>query len=169
MSGLLQHFSDTSIVWWLSLFPLTYVIHIADEYWSGGGYSAHLFNTYGVELSPSRFIALQMLGLTLMTVGIVLAVVFRFPMTLLVIFSGIVFVNSLVHIFRSLSLGHAEPGLTTSLLLWFPLGLITLLTIRDNMSLTRFCLAFMAGAMISGLVEVIAKRGGKLVRVEKWQ
>jgi hypothetical protein len=165
MSSLLQHFSDTSTAWWLSLFPLTYIVHIADEYWSGDGYSTHLFNNYGVELSPSRFIALQMVGLTLMTLGVVLAIVFRFPNMLLVVFSGIVFVNSLIHIFRSFSIGHAEPGLRTSLLLWFPLGLITLLLIRDNMSLKRFCFAFVVGALISGLVEMIAKRGGKLVRV----
>ncbi len=165
MNSLFQHFSDSSIVWWLCLFPLTYVIHIADEYWSGCGYSAHLFKTYGIELSPSRFIALQMVGVALMALGIVLAVMFRFPNLLLVVLSGIVFVNSLVHIFRSLTLGHAEPGLTTSLLLWFPLGLITLLLLRDNMTFTRFCFAFLVGALISGMVEAIAKRGGKLVRV----
>ena len=165
MSGLLQHFSDTSIVWWLSLFPLTYVIHIADEYWSGGGYSAHLFNTYGVELSPSRFIGLQALGITLMIVGIVFAVIFRFPNTLLVILSGIVFVNSLIHIFRSLSIGHAEPGLKTSLFLWLPLGLLTLLLIRDSVSFPRFCFAFLTGAAVCGIVELLAQRGGRVFRV----
>src|SRR4030095_7116177 len=112
MSSLIQHFSDTATVWWLSLLPLTYLIHIADEYWSGDGYSTHLFKTYGIELSPTRFIGLQALGITLMTIGVVLAIMFGFPNTLLVILSGIVFVNSLIHIFRSLSLGRAEPGLT---------------------------------------------------------
>jgi len=165
MSSLLQHFSDTSIVWLLSLFPLTYVIHIADEYWSGGGYSAHLFNTYGIELSPSRFIRLQALGITLMIVGIVFAVMFSFPNTLVVILSGIVFVNSLIHIFRSLSIGHAEPGLKTSLLLWLPLGLLTLLLIHDSMSFPRFCFAFLTGAGICGIVELIAQRGGRVFRV----
>ena len=167
MSSLLQHFSDTSTVWWLSLFPLTYIFHIADEYWSGDGYSIHLFNNYGVELSPSRFIVLQALGLTLMVVGIVLAVAFGFPNTLLAILSGVVFVNSLIHIFRSMSLGHAEPGLTTSLLLWFPLGFLTLLLIRDNMSFWRLCFAFGAGALICGLVELIAQRGGRLFRMRQ--
>jgi len=165
MSSLIQHFSDTAIGWWLSLFPLTYLIHIADEYWSGGGYSSHLFNTYGIELSPTRFIGLQALGITLMTAGIVCAVIFNFPNTLLVILSGIVFVNSLIHIFRSLSLGHAEPGLKTSLLLWLPLGLITLLLIRDSVSFPRFCFAFLMGAAICGIVELIAQRGGRVFRV----
>src|SRR5262245_21895634 len=99
MSSLLQHFSDTATVWWLSLFPLTYLIHIVDEYWSGDGYPTHLVNTYGIELSPLRFIALQALGLALMIVGIVFAVAFSFPNTLLAILSGVVFVNSLIHIF----------------------------------------------------------------------
>jgi hypothetical protein len=165
MSTLLQHFSDTSTVWWLSLFPLTYLIHIVDEYRSGDGYSAHLFNTYGIELSPSRFILLQALGLTLMIVGIVFAVAFSFPNTLLVILSGVVFVNSLIHIFRSMSLGHAEPGLTTSLLLWLPLGLVTLLLSHDSMRLPRFCFAFLIGATICGIVELIAQRGGRLRRL----
>jgi hypothetical protein len=160
MSSLFQHFSDTSVAWWLSLFPLTYLLHIADEYWSGDGYSAHVFKTYGIELSPSRFIVLQAIGFALMTSGVVLAIVFRFPNTLLVTFSGIVFVNSLVHIFRSLINGHAEPGLTTALLLWLPLGLITLVLVRNNMSFGRFCFAFLLGAMISSVVEMIAKTGG---------
>jgi hypothetical protein len=165
MSSLIEHFSDTATVWWLSLFPLTYLIHIADEYWSAGGYSTHLFKTYGIELSPSRFIGLQALGLTLMIIGVVLAEILGFPNTLMVILSGVVFVNSLIHIFRSLSLGHAEPGLTTSLLLWLPLGLLTMLLTHDSMSFRRFCFAFLMGAAICGIVELIAQRGGRVFRV----
>ena len=46
-----EHFSDPTLAIWLALFPLTYLAHIAEEYWAGGGYSDYLRRTYSVELS----------------------------------------------------------------------------------------------------------------------
>ena len=164
MTNLFAFFSDTSTIFWLALFPLTYALHIADEYWSGEGYSAHVFKNYGIELSSPRFLALQMFGLALMIVGIALAAALRFPNSLLTILAGVVLANALVHSARCIMAAQTEPGLTTALVLWLPLGSVTILRTWSSMNPARFWFALLVGLLISGLVELIAMRGGRLLR-----
>lgn len=163
MTTLSKYFSDTSLTIWLSLFPFTYLLHIAEEYWGGNGYSAYLFENHGVELSPPRFLVLQSLGLLLMLVGILLASNLGFPQRMLVILSSVILVNGLIHTSRSIKGGFYEPGLITSIVLWIPLGFATLTIIWDHMPRGRFLLAALIGVGISALVEVIAMKGGRLI------
>jgi len=163
VSGLNQYFSDTPFMIWLALFPLTYLIHITEEYFGGEGYSTYLFKNYGVELSPSRFLVLQSLGLLLMTAGLLLAVRFKFPRTMLAIVAAVVISNAAIHATRSITGARYEPGLVSAIGLWLPLGLVTLYEASGGMTAVRFSLATLVGLAISGLVEVITSRGGKLV------
>jgi hypothetical protein len=159
MSSLSHYLSDTGLSIWLALFPLTYLLHIAEEYWGGNGYSAYLLKNYGVDLSPARFLTLQSLGLTLMTTGIVLAMTLGFPHRMLVILASVILVNGLVHTWRSISGSIYEPGLITSIVLWIPLGGVTLMTLCRSMPVRNFVLASITGAAISVLVELISLRG----------
>jgi len=163
MTILNNYFSSTSDLIWLALFPLTYLLHIAEEYWGGGGYSAHVFKTHGIELSQPRFLALHSLGLVLMVAGIVLATSFKFPRMALVILASVVLVNGLIDGLRSIISTHYGPGLLTAIGLWLPLGCVTLITLRHSMSGIRFTLGAIIGVAISGMVELIAMRGGKLI------
>ena len=165
MSSLLQYLADSHLPLWLALFPLTYLVHIAEEYWGGNGYSTYLLKQHGVDLSPARFLTLQSLGLTLMVVGILLAMILGFPKRMLAILGGVVLVNGLVHTGRSISGSLYEPGLITSLILWIPLGGVTLLTLGRTLPARNFLLAALTGAAISGLVEVISMRGGRLTKM----
>jgi hypothetical protein len=148
---------------WLSLFLSTYLIHIAEEYFGGEGYSTYLFKNYGVELSQSRFLVLQSLGLSLMAAGLLLAGTFKFPHTMLVVVATVVISNALIHVTRSIIGARYEPGLVSAIGLWLPLGVIALYSNCGRMTAARFWLATLAGLAISGLVEVITRRGGKLV------
>jgi Protein of unknown function with HXXEE motif len=159
MRYLFNNFSDT----WLILFPLTYLLHIAEEYWGGGGYSAYLMRSHFVELSPERFLVLQSLGILLMLIGLLLSIPLRFPMTMLTIIAAVVLVNGLVHSTRSLIEWSYTPGLVTAVLLWIPLGVISLLNTWSNMRIGRFAFAVLTGIAISLLVELIAMRGGRLL------
>ncbi len=163
MNSLNHYFSDSSLMLWTGLFSFTYLLHIAEEYWVGGGYSAHVFKTRGIELSQTRFLALHSLGLVLMVAGIVLATSLRFPRTMFVILGATVLVNSLIDALSSIVSSHYGPGLVTAIGLWLPLGCLSLVTFRYGMSGIRFTLAVAIGATVSGLVEVIAMRGGKLI------
>ena len=162
MQNYLNYFSDTWLIFSLALFPLTYLAHIAEEYWGGGGYSDYLLRTHFVEMTPPRFLALQGLGLFLMLVGAFVSIPLRFPLTMLAILATIAFTNALVHIARSFFERNYTPGLFTAVLLWLPLGALTLVLVWTRMNAQRFFFAVIAGSAISLLVEVIAMRGGRL-------
>ncbi len=164
MSILTNYSSDTFLLVWLALFPLTYLAHVAEECWCGDGYSAYLFKNYGVELSPPRFLALHSLGLVLMIMSIILAVNLRFPYTMLVILGATVLLDGATHTTRRFTNGHYGPGLITAIGLWIPLGGATLASIWGSMTITRFVIAASIGAAIGAVVEVIAMRGGRLLR-----
>ena len=153
----------TNIIWpWL--FPFTYLIHIAEEYWGGGGYSAHLSKTKGVDLTRARFLLMTAIGLVLLIVGIPLAQMFRFPQLLLVILGTVVLVNGISHGVSSLVKASYNPGLISGILIWIPLGVITLAQLRDRMSTIRFLTALAIGLAIQAVVSVLSLRGGKLFK-----
>jgi len=54
---------NTSTTLWSWLFPVTYLLHLAEEYWGGEGYSAYLLKLRGVQLSPTRFLVVQAIGI----------------------------------------------------------------------------------------------------------
>jgi Protein of unknown function with HXXEE motif len=163
MRHFFNSFSDTWLIFWLILFPLTYLLHIAEEYWGGGGYSAYLLRSHFVELSPARFLVLQSLGLFLMLIGFLVSIPLRFPFTMLTIIATVILVNGVVHSSRSLIEWSYTPGLFTAVLLWVPLGVITLINTWSNMRIGRFAFAVLTGLAVSLLVELIAMRGGRLL------
>jgi Protein of unknown function with HXXEE motif len=163
MRHFFNSFSDTWLIFWLILFPLTYLLHIAEEYWGGGGYSAYLLRSHFVELSPARFLVLQSLGMFLMLIGFLVSIPLRFPFTMLTIIATVILVNGVVHSARSLIEWSYTPGLFTAVLLWVPLGVITLINTWSNMRIGRFAFAVLTGLAVSLLVELIAMRGGRLL------
>lgn len=163
MQKLLNYSSDTCLVFLPGLVLLTYLAHIAEEYWGGGGYSAYLMRTYFVELSPARFLALQLAGVLLMLIGVFASFSLRFPSTMLAILASVILVNGVIHCVRSVFEWNYTPGLITAVLLWIPLGAVSLAFTWTNMNTRRFVFAVIVGSVISFVVEVITMRGGKLV------
>jgi hypothetical protein len=147
---------------WLSLFPLTYVIHFAEEYWGGEGYSAYLLRLRGVHLSPLRFVVFQALGFVLFVAAAVIARQLKFPEFMIVILGGLVLCNGITHTITALWDGHYGPGLLSSMLLWIPLGGLTLILMFGRISNGRLALASLIGFGINGIVALVALRGGRL-------
>lgn len=87
--------ANTLTTLWSWLFPITYLLHIAEEYWGGEGYSAYLLRLRGVQLSPPRFLLVQAIGLALMIAGIILARRLQFPNLLSVVLGAVVLVRLL--------------------------------------------------------------------------
>ncbi len=165
MDRLLQYLSDRYLRFWLALFPLTYLLHIVEEYWGGYCYSNYVLNHPETDLSPTTFLTLQSLGLILMIAGILLAIRFSFAHRMLVILGSVILVNGLVHTGRSISEGVYDPGLITSLVLWIPLGGATLLILNRAMPVKHFLLSLLIGAAISGFVALIASGGASLIKI----
>ena len=149
---------------WLWLFVITYVLHIAEEYWGGEGYSAYLLRTKGVYMSPSRFLIVQGIGVVLMIAGVLIAKRLRFPNALAIIYAATVLGNAVTHIVNSLRTFEYEPGLISSIVVWLPLGLFTILYFRHYvLNARRFWISIAIGVGINVAIAAITMRGGRLV------
>jgi hypothetical protein len=156
-----EHSFVGPVALWLFIFPLTYSIHIAEEYFGGEGFSAYQERARGVDLSPARFLALNGLALVLMIVGILLAVRLGFPQLMLSIFGAVVLINGLSHTINSLISARYNPGLVSGLVLWLPLGAFTLLTLLQTMPRGRYFTGVAIGIGIHAIVSLVALTGGK--------
>ena len=145
------------------LFPLTYLIHIAEEYWGGEGYAAYIMRVRGVELTNARFLLAQGLGIIFMAAGILLARRFNFSHMMLIIMASIVLVNGLTHTMTSVSSRTYGPGLLSSLLIWIPFSIFCLIYFRNSLSRKRYLIAIAIGLGVNVLVFVITMRGARLV------
>jgi hypothetical protein len=154
-------FSNTSTTVWSWLFPITYLLHIAEEYWGGEGYSTYLLRLRDVQFSPTRFLLVQFIGLALMIVAIILARRLQFPNLLSVILGSVILVNGLTHIILSLAYAEYVPGLVTSIILWIPLGIATLLRFRRTMREARYWLCVVLGVGINVIIELVTSKAGQ--------
>ena len=145
------------------LFPLTYLIHVAEEYWGGEGYPAYILRVRGVHLTTSRFLVAQTLGTVLMAIGIPLARRFNFSYLMLIIMASIVLVNGLTHTVTSLSNGGYGPGVLSSALIWIPLSIFCLIRFKKDVSRKRYLIGAAIGLGVNVLVYVITMRGARLV------
>jgi hypothetical protein len=145
------------------LLPLTYLIHIAEEYWGGEGYPAYIYRVRGVYLAPSRFLVAQAIGFGLVVLAVILARQFTFPTMMLVILSTTVMGNALTHTVSALPTLSYNPGLLSSLLIWLPLGIFVLVRFKREVSPQRYWLAIAIGVGINVAIGVITMRGGRLV------
>ncbi len=145
------------------LFPLTYLIHVAEEYWCGEGYPAYILRVRGVHLSNTRFLAAQTLGTLLMAMGILLARRFNFRHMMIIIMASTVLVNGLTHTMTSLSSLTYGPGVLSSALIWIPLSLFCLVLFKKNLSRKRYLTGVAIGLGVNVLVFVITMRGARLV------
>lgn len=142
------------------LFPATYLIHIAEEYWGGGGFSAYMARARGVNLPASRFLWMNGIGLGLMILGVVLARRFNFTYWLLACLGAVVFGNGVSHTINTILSREYNPGLVSGLLVWIPLGLLTLLYLKRRMEPRRYLVAMAIGLGILVVVAVMALSGG---------
>ena len=111
---------------WVWLFPLTYIAHIAEEVWGREGFAAWINRVSGFHMTTRELIVSNAAGLLVMTIGVELvsrSAKWRWVLTAL---AGIVLANFLLHTIGSTISRSYSPGLITSGLLWFPLGLFTL-------------------------------------------
>src|SRR6266536_3365885 len=108
----LKAYRSTSF--WLWMFPLTYLVHIAEEYFGGEGYSSYLLRLRGITLSPTRFLVAQAVAFGLMITGIILAQRLNFSKQMIVILGSVVFVNGVTHCVHTVVHGQYVPGLFTA-------------------------------------------------------
>ena len=152
--------SSSSVTLWSWLIPITYLIHIGEEFYGGEGYPAYLKRLRGVELTPTRFLVGQAIGLALIIIGLLIARRLSFPKQLLIILGALVMVNGFSHLGTSIYYREYSPGLISGVLIWIPLGLATLIRFNRDMSARLYWLYVAIGVAINAVVAVITLKGG---------
>jgi hypothetical protein len=139
---------------WAWLFPASYLVHIAEEYW--GGFPAWIARFWGVESSLSNFLSWNVSALVMMTVGVVLVLKTKSYRWLLVSFGTVVLINGLAHAVASLLTWSYSPGLISGLLLFAPLGAFTLRHARGKMNHRTFRAGLIVGVLMHVVVVLLA-------------
>jgi len=150
-----------SVVFWLWFFPVSYVIHAAEEFWGGEGYTAYLYRLRGVHISISRFIVLHFLGLVLIATGVLIAYLLHFPVFMIVVFGALIFSNGISHTVTAIWDRGYGPGLITSIA-WIPLGAFAVYEMFGQISIARLVIASLIGIGMNGGVAFFTMKGGKL-------
>jgi uncharacterized protein with HXXEE motif len=156
------NFIPPSAIWMWS-FPITYLVHIIEEYWAGEGYPAYLYRIRGVHLSTARFFFFQGLGVVLICAGIFISLYLKWPRFFLSIMGAVVLSNGITHTVTAIRHKGYGPGLVSSILLWIPLGVVTLTLLAIEIPTMRLIVAASIGLAINGVVALIALRGGRLI------
>lgn len=150
-----------SVVFWLWFFPVSYVIHAAEEFWGGEGYTAYLYRLRGVHISISRFLVLHFLGLVLIATGVLIAYLLHFPVFMIVVFGALIFSNGISHTVTAIWDRGYGPGLITSIA-WIPLGAFAVYEMFGQISIARLVIASLIGIGMNGGVAFFTMKGGKL-------
>ena len=111
---------------------------------------------HGINISLNAFLILSSAAWLLMTCGVVLAQRFGFPQFMGVCLGSTVFLNGLGHILNSL-IGHrVDAGVISGTVIFIPLGLATLLSLRNSMRRQRYIVGVVLGLVIQTIAVIIA-------------
>lgn len=141
---------------WVWLFPLTYLAHIAEEYWGGVGFYRWIALIVGTKLSPQTFLQLNAIFWVVMTAMVAIAYRARAADWLIVALGAIVLVNGLVHTVGSAITQSYSPGLVSGLCLWIPLGSWSLRRAWQSGQRVTLRVGIAIGLLLHGLVSFTA-------------
>lgn len=146
--------ADKFIGSWAWLFPVSYLAHIAEEYW--GGFPAWIARFWGVESSDANFLSWNGGAWVMMCVGVALVLWTKSYRWLLVSFGTVVLINGVVHALASVVTWSYSPGLVSGLLLYVPLGLFTLRRAKGTVNARTLRAGVVVGVLMHAVVVLLA-------------
>ncbi len=146
---------------WVWLFPLTYLVHIAEEFWGGVGFYRWIARIAGAELSAQTFLNLNAAFWIVMTALVTIAVWTRAADWLIVGLGAVVLINGSAHTLGSIITQSYSPGVVSGLCLWIPLGVWTLRRAWRELARTTFYAGVFAGFALHVLVFLLALNSTK--------
>ena len=111
---------------WPLLFPLTYLFHVAEEYWCGERFFNWASRLSGVSLTEQTFLAINAVAWSAMLLASLLALWLSAMRWVVIPLAAAVLLNGTAHLMASVLSVSYSPGLVTGLVLWVPLGAVTL-------------------------------------------
>ena len=139
---------------WAWLFPLCYLIHIAEEYW--GGFPLWIARFWGVQSSNSNFLSWNGGAWLMMSIGVLLVLKTKSYRWLLVAFGTVMLINGTVHAIASVLTSSYSPGLISGLLLFIPLGAVALFRARRSVNRQAFRAGVIIGVLMHAVVVLLA-------------
>ena len=146
------HVKSGEAPWWIIFLPISFLAHIAEEWWGGPGFPAWTQNTLGVAVSPTRFVLMSGSGLLLMTLSVIAALRDRRAAWLAATFAAMITVNGLLHAIATGAYSVYSPGTITGLLAFVPVGSLTLWSMSRCLPRYQFVLATLAGVAFHAIV-----------------
>jgi hypothetical protein len=144
---------------WIWLFPVTYVFHITEEYFAGGGFTKWMAGAGGKSMSDTKFLMLTFLGFALVCIGMLLVRGRRSHWWILITLSTVFLTNVLSHTLYTLLMHSYSPGLLTAWLFWAPLGAYCFFRLSRIFKPKTFWVSVVIGAGIHMVVSILAIRG----------
>jgi len=152
-----------SEVGYLWIFAVVLVIHLTEEFW-GGMRSFDRDKLHGLDLSRGGFIRTNLVAIGGLLALSVMAVKMGFPQFLLVSLGAFVLINATRHVIKSAREISYSPGLITGLLIFLPLGALTLIRLEPRMSGFRYSAAIAAGLTMQLGASFVAHKGRQVVQ-----
>lgn len=133
----------------LWIFLLVYPLHIIEEIRGVGGFR-------GINLSLKQFFILSGAACLLMAIGILLAHRFRFPQLLEIIFGTVFLLNGVSHIINCAVIRGYDAGVITGTLIMIPIGVMSLVRLRNSMRRLRYLAGVGLGLMVQMIITMLA-------------
>jgi len=138
---------------WIFLFPSTYLVHIAEEYW--GGLPARAAELTGLAIPEAAFLAANGFFWILMLAAVVWTLRQPSRAPLIITLATIVTVNATLHVGGTLLTASYSPGLVSGVLLWLPLGVTALTRGFPALPQRGFRHGVLAGVLVHVLVPLV--------------
>jgi hypothetical protein len=147
------HYRDGALLW---LFPPAYAVHVLEELFAGEGFPAWLARIVGSPVPVEAFILVNLVGMVLLLAAVRRATRDERAGWMAIAIATIAALNGTVHLLGTLVTGRYSPGLISGVVLYLPLGALTLLRAAyqaDPGTVTR---GVWAGVAVHAAVFVVA-------------
>lgn len=145
---------------WPLLLPLSYLLHLVEEEWGGGGLAAWASSALSAPLTESRFLVINAVAWPLVLVVCTVAVIKPAWSWPVLVVAALLTLNGALHILGSVATTAYSPGTVSGGLVYLPLGLVTLLRGKRAVAPGAFLAALLVGVVLHAVVAVVAFGGG---------
>jgi len=153
------HYRDAALLW---LFVPAYVLHMAEEWF--GGFPLWIGKIVGHPLQETAYVVINGIALVLVVLGIRAAVQSERYGWVGVAIATIALINTVAHAAGAAVTGSYSPGLISAVVLYVPLGALTIMRAFDQAPRAQVTRGVVAGIVIHTIVFAVgfacARMGG---------
>ena len=141
------------IVWFL---PIAYLIHLSEEYFSGGGFPMWFSGIFKTSLSSNDFIIINSVGITATLIIVILYSLNKVNHFFIATLGTLFFINGLIHLFASVTTLEYSPGTLTGIVIYLPLGYVVFKKIFQLMPRQQRGISIITAILLQIAVAIIA-------------